>query len=207
MELLCCFFWYCSCWGDSLHSICSGNVWVISEVVPQYLRVCFFSLPTYSLRFYLLLPLFLYPKGMVGIRSHVQAMLDDLESWTFFFPDILLHLLYKSSLQLMRTQSHSHWGGLLGIRWLSVSPLFPFSPLPLFLSQKRNWIIKWTQFPFLHIWKFLWEFSDFCEPTIMVSGKLRAGFCPSCVFHHHFIPKSAVSYCNRLCLFPYLVVW
>lgn len=66
-------------------------------------------------------------------------------------------------------------------------PFLPFSPFPLFLSQKRNWITKPTQFPFLHIWKFLWEFSDFCEPTIIVSGKLRAGFraklCLSSLFH------------------------
>lgn len=85
------------------------------------------------------LPLFLYVKEMVGggNESSGQAVLNDLESCTIF-SEVLLHILYKSSLQLMRTQSHSHWGGLLGFGWLSVSPISPFSLFTLFLSLKRE---------------------------------------------------------------------
>lgn len=121
-------------------------------------------------------------------------MLENLGSCTFF-PEVLLHILYKSSLQLNPTYTEEFPWALDGFLFHPF-PAPPFGPCPLFHSQKRNLIIKPTQFLFLHIWKFLWEFSDFCEPTIMVSGKLRAVSWPSFVFHHHFILNPAVSYCG-----------
>lgn len=44
------------------------------------------------------------------------------------FSAILLHSLYKSSRQLIRTSYHPPWGGLLGFELFSVSPIAPLQP-------------------------------------------------------------------------------
>lgn len=117
----------------------------------------FFSHPTYSLGFYMFFPFLLYPTGMVGERRSMRAVLDDLRSWDFI---ISPHLLYKSSLQLIRTQYHS----LLRFELFSVSPVPPFL---LFLSQKGgeeldNKTNSVSFLPYLEVFvgilRFLWTY-------------------------------------------------
>ena len=202
LQLLCCFFLYCSCLSV-LYSICSDNAWVISYLFPQYPRMFFFHIPSKLEVLYVLILFYCTQKG--GWRGEKCG-------GSVRWPEVLkfYYISYtKNSLQLIRTQYHSHWRVLLHFKLFSVSFLL-FSLFPLFHSPLvRRGIREQNQLNFLSS-----IFGSFCKNS-QIFVNLPSWFLESCgldsepsyVLYHCFIPKSAVSCCNRLCLFPYLVVW